>query len=61
MNFLANIALNLRATGPAAVMITWLIAVAVLGVFGSDHLAGKGMTLLAFFGGAVMIGLASKV
>lgn len=60
MEFLKNIALNLKATGPAAVMIVWVICVTLLGLFGSGEMAGKSFGLLAFFGGAVLISLANK-
>ena len=60
MEFLKNIALNLKATGPAAVMIVWVICVTLLGLFGAGEMAGKSFGLLAFFGGAVMISLANR-
>lgn len=61
MEFLKNIALNLKATGPAAVLIVWIICVTLLGLFGSGEMASKSFGLLAFFGGAVFFALASKL
>lgn len=61
MEFLKNIALNLKAMGPAAVMIVWIICVTLLGLFGSSEMAPKSFYLLAFFGGAVLLALANKV
>jgi hypothetical protein len=58
MNFLKNIAVNLKATGPAAVMAVWVISVAALGIFGSGPLAEQAMLVLQIFGGSVLVLLA---
>ena len=55
-----NIAINLQATGPAAVIIVWIVCVTALGLFGDGSLAAKALTLLAFAGGATLIGLVNK-
>lgn len=60
MQFLKNIIVNLRATGPAAVMAVLVICVTLLGIIGPGEMASRAFTLLAFFGGAVLVGLANK-
>lgn len=60
MNFLRNIAVNLRATGPAAVLIAWLACVFFLGLFGSGPLADRAMNILAISGGLILVILAQK-
>ena len=60
MQFFRNIAVNLKATGPAAVMAIWVVCVTLLGIFGSGEMARSAFGLLAFFGGAVLVGLASE-
>ncbi len=61
MEFFKNIAVNLKATGPAAVMAIWVVCVTLLGIFGSGEMARSAFGLLAFFGAAVLVGLASKI
>jgi len=61
MEFFKNIAVNLKATGPAAVMCVWVICVTLLGIFGSGPMASSAFGLLAFFGGAVLYALANKI
>jgi hypothetical protein len=54
--FLQNIAINLRATGPAAVLITWLLCITALGLFGSGS-STTGIALGGLFGiGITLIG-----
>jgi len=60
MDFLKNIAINLKATGPAAVIIVWLLCITILGLFGDSDTASRSLGLLAFFGGAVLVSLANK-
>jgi hypothetical protein len=60
MEFFKNIALHLQATGPAAVIIVWILCITLVGIFGNGPIATMAMGLLAFAGGAVMIGLASR-
>ncbi len=61
MEFLKNIAVNLKATGPAAVLTIWVICVTLLGIFGAGEMASRAFFLLSFFGGAVLIALANKI
>ena len=56
MDFLKNIALNLKATGPAAVTIVWLVCVTVLGIFGGTWLSWFAMVVMNI-GGAFIIGV----
>ena len=39
MDFLKNISINLKATGASAVLITWLLCITAIGLFGSRTLA----------------------
>jgi hypothetical protein len=39
MEFLQNLAINLKATGPAAVVAIWFICITALGVFGGPNSA----------------------
>lgn len=61
VEFLKNIAVNLKTTGPAAVLAIWVICVTLLGLFGSGEIASRPFGLLAFFGGAVLLALAIKI
>lgn len=36
MEFLKNISINIKATGPSAVLITWIMSLTLLGIFGGD-------------------------
>ena len=47
MDFLKNIAISLQATGPAAVIIAWIISVTALGLFGDGSLAKTALSILA--------------
>ena len=61
MEWLKNIAINLRATGPAAVIIVWLICSTVLGIWGNGPQAKNAMLLMFFAGGGIIISLSRKV
>jgi hypothetical protein len=61
MRFLSNIAVNLRATGPAAVLITWIACVTLLGLFGTGPLAKTAIGILSVVGGALVAVLGSQV
>ena len=50
MNFLKNIIINIKATGPAAVLISWVLGVALLGIFGKGEIASHGMNVLSTAG-----------
>jgi hypothetical protein len=55
-----NLQLNLRATGPAAVLCVLFISIASLGVFGQGPLAEKALNLLAAALGGVLVTLALR-
>jgi hypothetical protein len=55
-----NVVVNLRATGPAAVIAVWLICVTAIGLWGGGEMAGRALGILAFAGGAIMISLAAR-
>ena len=59
-NPLRNIVVNLRATGPAAVICVWCISVAALGVFGEGSNASSALGILAAGGGMVLLALAQR-
>jgi hypothetical protein len=56
-----NITLNMKATGPAAVICVWIIAVIVLGLFGQGEFADSAMTYLGVAGGMILVSLTLKV
>jgi len=49
MDFFKNISLNLHATGPAAVMIVWILRMTLLGLFGNS--SNLGTVALGLLGG----------
>ena len=55
-----NIAVNIRATGPAAILICWCISVTFLGLYGQGEIADRALNMLAFFGGATFFALIAK-
>lgn len=59
-NPLKNIAINLRAHGPAAVIIAWVGGVTVLGLYGDGDLAIRAMNILAVAGGIILVTLAAR-
>jgi hypothetical protein len=61
LEFLRNIAINLRATGPAAVIIAWIIGIALVGVFGQGEVASKALSALSFAGPMIIIILGQNV
>ena len=56
-----NIVINLKAAGPSAVIVVWIICVTLLGLFGQGKLSDSALTILAVAGGMILIGLASKI
>jgi hypothetical protein len=60
MDILKNLAVNLRATGPAAVIAVWCICVTILGIFGAGEFARTTFTLLGVAGGMVLFILAAR-
>jgi hypothetical protein len=59
MEFLKNIVINLKATGPAAVFIAWIIGVTLRGLFGEGDVARIGLSVLSV-GGALLVTALSK-
>jgi hypothetical protein len=55
MNIFSNIALNLRAKGPAAVACTWILSIAALGLFGQGEMAGRVLEILSIIGGMIFV------
>ena len=60
LDFLKNLSINLKATGPAAVIIVWIMGVTALGLLGSGEIAKLAMYALVFAGGVILFGLAQK-
>ena len=61
MDFLKNIAINLKATGPAAVIISWILSVSLVGILGHGEIASKALTVLEFVGPMLIIILGQKI
>jgi len=61
MNFFRNIAVNLKATGPAAVLISLIGCITLLGLFGQSDLAKSALNILAFVTGALGLVLAQRI
>ena len=60
MDFLKNVSINLRATGPSAVLIAWILGITLLGIFGNKDIAILGITALMIFGGLLISVLGQK-
>lgn len=61
-NIVRNLATNLRANGPATVIIVWIVSMTILGLFGGDsEAAGHAMGVLSVAGGVIVISLAGRV
>lgn len=60
MNVFKNLAVNLKAKGPAVVIISWIAGVTLLGLYGNGEMADKAFSLLAFAGGAILTALALR-
>lgn len=58
---LKNIAVNIQAAGPAAVLIVWIICFTALSIFGSGGLAGYAQSLLGMFGILLLLSLGQNV
>lgn len=56
-----NIAINLRATGPAAVLITWLLCFTAIALFGTSSLASYAQGALTGVGVLLVYSLAQNV
>lgn len=58
---LQNIAISLRATGPAAVLIAWMLCFTAISLFGAGGLASYAQGVLGAFGIFLLSALAQKV
>jgi hypothetical protein len=61
MDFLKNIAVNLKATGSAAVLISLIIGITLLVFFGQRDLAKSALGILAFATGDLGVVLAQRI
>jgi hypothetical protein len=61
INPLKNLAINIRAAGPAAVVIVLILATVTLGMWGKGELAGRAMSAMDAVGVALIVVLAAKV
>lgn len=60
MEFLKNVAINLRATGPAAVLVAWVLGVTALGIFGNAELGKQALSALSVVGGLLIVVLGQR-
>jgi hypothetical protein len=60
MDFLKNIAIRLRATGPAAVLVSWVLDVTALGIWGNAELGRQALTTLSVVGGLLIVILGQR-
>jgi hypothetical protein len=58
---LGNIAIAIRAHGPAAVLIVWMLCFTALAIWGVGDKAGYAQGVLASFGVLLLFSLAQKV
>jgi hypothetical protein len=61
VKLLTNIIVNLRAAGPAAVLVAWIIGITLLGLFGESQLAHKAISVLSVAGSVLAAALAMKI
>jgi hypothetical protein len=61
MDFLKNIVVNLKATGPSAVLIAWIIGITLLGIFGDGEIAKKAVNYLGILGGILVVVLGQRI
>ncbi len=57
INPFENLVVNLKATGPAAVLVAIVLSIAALGLFGSGELAKSAMSVLSYLGGGVLVAM----
>jgi hypothetical protein len=60
VDFLKNLVVNLHATGPAAVLVAWVIAVAAVGIFGTGTISLVALLCLWSTGGLLIVALGSR-
>ncbi|WP_097050926.1 hypothetical protein [Thalassospira xiamenensis] len=60
MEWLKNIAINLNAKGPAAVLIALIVSISSLGLWGEGELAATALGILAFALGLLGLALANR-
>ncbi|MBU2835748.1 hypothetical protein HF673_08230 [Acidithiobacillus thiooxidans] len=60
MEFLKNVAVNLNATGPAAVLISLIGGITLLGLFGHGGLASSALSILSLIIGFLGLALAQR-
>lgn len=49
-DFFRNVAINIRATGTAAVLCTWILGVTLLGIYGSEKYGSLALGVLLAIG-----------
>jgi len=59
--FLKNFAINIRATGAAAVLCTWCLSVALVGVFGNGTASIYALSVLSLVGMPLVLSLGEKI
>jgi len=57
MNLIKNLAINLRVTSNAAIFITWMVCMTLLGIFGKGALADRAITQFGIVSIIVMAAL----
>lgn len=60
INLLKGLSVDLKATGPTAVLIAWITAVTLLGIFGEGFIGGFALGILSAFAGMVLVRLAAR-
>jgi hypothetical protein len=60
-DFLKNLAVNLQATGPPAVLCVWIIAVAAIAIWGQESISALAIGVLLAAGVVILGGLAQRI
>ena len=60
MDNLRNLIVNLKATGSAAVICVWIIAVMLLGLYGNSTYSSSALSILTIAGGMILFTLAQN-
>ena len=55
MDFLKNISVNLKATGPAAILVSLVICITLLGIFGESEQSKTALSTLSFISGLAFV------